>query len=922
MRCSLATGRFGLLVATALTLLLATGLRQPAGGWRPTSLYCGALEEPAALPPLLLQRVFTDYRVVESTLQMLLLEQGGKACVVNNKLLMVLMRKISYCNFPVARIVHWFNFFVSTHGIDASAAEIRMFLAKLSSSLARIKASPSFDRAKGGLSGAANAAIALVGAKTRRERWSPVIYNHFLELFYYTDRVLIGKDIRSLLKIGKDEGLVSDASVTILLNLAADAKNAPSCDLSAVTFVFNHLSNLGAADSDSLDKRIRPLSSRSSSKAVSRMLALLLALPGVEERVIHAFIDDIDACGLADLEISLMVMAPHPSRRNSSMDTAFAVAKSLARNKSSGAAHSPLFLRCTREYVDFLIWQGRGAAALEVVSFDIARTIDAPCDDGEPRLSRDVIAGYVDSCIRARAQRGGEADDMAALGSLIEDVARVVRGSSTLQGSGAAASARQWALHAALGAYYTTEGYDRVLQAFLQFGGGGSSGVARSPQESEEAAAAAAALLDSDSALGMLLSSLKKYLVYLYSGSPGDIGVNAVWTTLRAAVARKYLSGPAVAPSPNALKAVGSAIDCSSKFDDFDTASRLFERFSSAGGPRLRHAYLRAFRSPSQAWLLQRAIAEHALAGAPDSRMVDELIFALRRTGHELPDTLAYVERAMAGGAIASCVALRALAGSLAEFWRSYDRDDPDAGSGRSLREEMGSVLRCTAAGAAAARSGACEASLALLVSVPLCRGNFACAAETLAAAAGSLEGGALRQALVLELAVVLALSPSVNVYNDATMAAVSGGKAEDSLSGIVGALPDTSAGRRAAEELPSITLLDAVVFLELLCSGDAKPAVGARLLNRLFNDAINSRKYSQGARVVRVLERSRLVLDMSPAALATVGATSHDSHAVKSELARTYAALLVGKSLRFLKSDIKQSILSMQRGLAGGGGE
>ena len=124
------------------------------------------------------------------------------------------------------------------------------------------------------------------------------------------------------------------------------------------------------------------------------------------------------------------------------------------------------------------------------------------------------------------------------------------------------------------------------------------------------------------------------------------------------------------------------------------------------------------------------------------------------------------------------------------------------------------------------------------------------------------------------------------------------------------------------------------------------KIPVGVALLQSLFAAAINERKYKQAARIIRLLEGSRLVIDLDAPALVAVppipaikeeydtsfSTSSSDSaekigmilrasdspsdasavKVVRETLARKWAALLIGSSLNKLKNNVAGSVKMM----------
>lgn len=103
------------------------------------------------------------------------------------------------------------------------------------------------------------------------------------------------------------------------------------------------------------------------------------------------------------------------------------------------------------------------------------------------------------------------------------------------------------------------------------------------------------------------------------------------------------------------------------------------------------------------------------------------------------------------------------------------------------------------------------------------------------------------------------------------------------------------------------------------------KPPVSVSLLESLYLEMISVKKYSHAARVINILAKARLVVDIDTTYVLSDGGVTDSPinddigsspqsmvEAVRVRLARRWAAMLVGKSLNKLKIDVTDSILKV----------
>ena len=245
----------------------------------------------------------------------------------------------------------------------------------------------------------------------------------------------------------------------------------------------------------------------------------------------------------------------------------------------------------------------------------------------------------------------------------------------------------------------------------------------------------------------------------------------------------------------------------------------------------------------------------------------------------------------------------------------------------------------------------------ASVAAVPLCRGAIPQTVAVLRAMEASRGVSSRDVARALHLAVVSALdarvpllaaaSPEVR-YRAIRACELSPTRLADVVAVLSGSgsngsssfSPDVTAGSKGRSQDRRITcsILDVIRLLECmnLDTGNsdnqgrhAAIPVGVSLLQMLFHEAIAARRAKEGSRLVRVLDRARLVLDLdgvveavrrevdeqalltstSSSGEAEVGAGGGNVALVRMVLARRWAARLVGTTLRRARVGLSESM-------------
>lgn len=217
----------------------------------------------------------------------------------------------------------------------------------------------------------------------------------------------------------------------------------------------------------------------------------------------------------------------------------------------------------------------------------------------------------------------------------------------------------------------------------------------------------------------------------------------------------------------------------------------------------------------------------------------------------------------------------------------------------------------------------------AALVAVPLSRGTHSGAMEVLQSMTRRYGARSAAVAQALHIAVLAALDARVPLAPTITLPArrriaavlVSGPRAvADIVSAVQAELLQTQPEQRI-----TCTLLDVIMLLEAAGPSQGNPPVagvplGVSLLQMLFFESVAARRPQEAGRVVRILERARLVLDvdkdkvnalLAEARVSPAGASEAGSNVVmiRAVLARQWAAQLVGRSLRRAKEEFGQSL-------------
>jgi hypothetical protein len=179
----------------------------------------------------------------------------------------------------------------------------------------------------------------------------------------------------------------------------------------------------------------------------------------------------------------------------------------------------------------------------------------------------------------------------------------------------------------------------------------------------------------------------------------------------------------------------------------------------------------------------------------------------------------------------------------------------------------------------------------------------------------------ALDVARALELGVYSAVEGSFPLLTKSASEAIEGLPRGGSIAFILQGVPQEL--RLSAGSKRACCSVDGVItflggFLSL--SGDYKAPVGVHLLQTIFEDAVQSKLYGKASQAIMLLEQSRLVLDLEAEevrrALSVEGGVQVPVSlaGLRGQLARQWAATLVGKSLNRLQTRVKGSLRRIAR--------
>ena len=366
-------------------------------------------------------------------------------------------------------------------------------------------------------------------------------------------------------------------------------------------------------------------------------------------------------------------------------------------------------------------------------------------------------------------------------------------------------------------------------------------------------------------------------------------------------------------------------LDAAVAWRDPAFASEVFYKWGTeqAHSPRARQSFLRSFRTPSQAAGLTRLTSSVLSQNSSDVRTLDELVNAhlrVRGVGYTLHALLPMLRRR--GRLRLSSAALTNILICLERFWRDWTSFESE----QSVSEDTSVATQLLAQQLQRSAGSAREPLLwGALVGMTLSRGDYDDAIQVLRSMGSARFSNrhryrAAEQAQALELGVYCALEGGLLLLQEGSLASLSQVRRGCALSVILQSaarLPGLSGGHPRRVTCTVDNVLD--FLTRYVASGAEESAsrvpVGVHLLQSLFEETVLHKQYSRAADVVRLLERSRLVLDLEADEVRSAlhlgrGEPFNLSIAfVREQLARMWAAKLLGSSINVYQAEVADSL-------------
>lgn len=263
-------------------------------------------------------------------------------------------------------------------------------------------------------------------------------------------------------------------------------------------------------------------------------------------------------------------------------------------------------------------------------------------------------------------------------------------------------------------------------------------------------------------------------------------------------------------------------------------------------------------------------------------------------------------------------------------YWRDYNVDTAGGSSDPSMRNmltESDALVKCLTKkvdDAVPAREGLKWAALA---SCFIARGLWAGALAVFRAYEdfyGRASNATLSISRAATIAIFSAVDAEIPLLTSTANLAFEGLKASASSSSIstrLASIPQRYRLRSASNRI-SCSAVDIVTFLEAAASStNYRIPLDISFLDSLYIEMISSGKYADAARVVKILQKARLVVDVDPTYLFATNEPESESTGagivptvdqVRVRLAQKWAAQLLGSSLNRLKTDLTDSIIKI----------
>ena len=366
-------------------------------------------------------------------------------------------------------------------------------------------------------------------------------------------------------------------------------------------------------------------------------------------------------------------------------------------------------------------------------------------------------------------------------------------------------------------------------------------------------------------------------------------------------------------------------LDAAVAWGDPSFAAEAFFRWGETErhSPRAMQSFLRSFRAPSQAKGLANLTAAllNTNTNNSDLRTLDELVNAhlrVRGVAHTLHRLLPELRQ---GGSLRlSSAALTNLLIGLERFWRDWSSFESE----RSIGDDIYAATQLLAEQLPRARVEEREPLLwGALMGATLSRGDYSETTQTLRAMEAAKCRGRQRYLAAelvraLELGVYCALEGGLLLLQEGSSASLRQLHRGCALSAILqeaATLPGLSGGHPRRVTCSVDNVLDFLSRHVAAEDGASRVPVGVHLLQSLFEEAVLSKRYRRAADVVRLLERSRLVLDLDADEVRKAlhlgqGEPFNPSIAfVRDQLARMWAAKLLGSSINVYQAEVADSL-------------
>ena len=370
-----------------------------------------------------------------------------------------------------------------------------------------------------------------------------------------------------------------------------------------------------------------------------------------------------------------------------------------------------------------------------------------------------------------------------------------------------------------------------------------------------------------------------------------------------------------------------TVLDAAVLWRDSAFASKTFKEWGqvAAHSQRALQSFLRSLRHPSQAAELSELTSHVLSIELANARTLDELVNASLRVqgvGHTLNVLLPAFNRR--GRFRLSLSSVTNVLISFERYWRDWNSFE----SNQSIAEDATAVAQLLVRPPLKIRPTNESREIRLwssLVATVLSRGDYNEAIEVLHIMENTKWRGVLRYraidiAQVLEIGVYSAIEASILLLQEGSGRGLKNLRRGCPISVILKGtttIPHLSGGHPRRVTCTTANVID---FLSRYAATSVERSthripVGVHLLQSLFEEAVVNKKYSYAADIIRLLERSRLVLDLDADEVRR--ALHLDQREpfiasipfVRDQLARQWAAKLLGSSINAFQSGVADSL-------------